>query len=79
MNQTHAFELVSNSPKPNEVLGRVWWDGKIIRADSWKLLHRLQGLIIHDGRAALTYKDGLSFLLALPKHYRNGYVTVRKV
>lgn len=79
MNQMHAFEFVSHTPKPNEVLGKVWWDGKQIRSNSWKLLHRLQGVIIHEGGETRTYKDGLSFLLALPKHYKSGYLTVRKV
>lgn len=76
--KTHIYEFVSHTSRLHEVVGTVWWNGSKVEADNWRVLHKLKKLNIYVHGKHLTIKDGPPFLDALPYHFRNGYLTVRK-
>lgn len=57
------------------LMGRVWWDGKNIKASDKKLIAMLKD-IHHSNK---DFSDGLEFLKVIPAYFRSGYVTMNKV
>lgn len=69
----HEYEITRNDK--DEVMGRVWWDGKKITADNQSIIHMLKGQVI--GGKALD--DGIEFLEKLPALFKSGYVTAKRI
>lgn len=71
--RTHEYQIIRNDK--DRVVGKVWWDGKKIQADSDKVLGMISGAVI----ASYSMKDGVKFLEKLPLLFKNGYVTAKKL
>lgn len=68
------YEIVRND-KNSGPIGRVWWDGKKVGYSTSKVKMLLNNMSI-DGK---TVSDGPEFLKILQRHWKSGYVSVRKV
>lgn len=74
-NKKYIFEVISNSGDQPKVIGTIWWTGKIIDSDVPRFIKDLKKIKITDK----TFSDGLKFFNLLPLHFRNGYVTLKRV
>lgn len=71
----YIFEVISNSKDQGDVIGTIWWNGKIIDSDVPHLIKDLKKIKITDK----SFTDGLVFFNLLPLHFRNGYITLRRI
>ncbi len=70
----HKYEIISNSTD-GKVVGSIWWDGKQIDCDVRNILDNIKGSTI----LGKDISDGLDFFNVLSTHFKNGYITLRRV
>lgn len=56
-------------------MGKVWWDGKKIKADNPAIM----GMLKNSVTGGKSVEDGVEFLVRLPVLLKSGYVSARKV
>ena len=71
----YIFEVISNSGDQPKTIGTIWWTGKTIDSDVSKLIKDLKKIKITNK----SFGDGLEFFNLLPLHFRNGYLTLKRV
>lgn len=68
------YEVISNATDQAKTIARVWWTGVTTASDSPRILQTLKGISV----MGKTFSDGVAFFNALPFHFRNGYLSLRR-
>ena len=66
------YEILADGKR---VIARVYWDGKQVQTDPESYRHFLEQKSYNN----IFIQDGLDFLKVLPKIYRSGYMSARRV
>jgi hypothetical protein len=70
-----AYEYEITRHDKDQIVGRVWWDGKKIQSDNKGLL----SLLASSCTGGMSIDDGVEFIKRLPELFKSGYVTAKKV
>ncbi|MCA9534517.1 MAG: hypothetical protein KC593_12590 [Myxococcales bacterium] len=85
----HEYVVLSHASDPPREIARLWWDGERVQCEPESYLDRIDMLPMFgtvqevNGRLvsvpAATVECGVAFLEELPRRFRNGYTTCRRV